>query len=139
MLIAQCSMNLVSQAFRMLHKFLRQLRSALLLLLLMLLIFSRFFDFGCTAMRKFAAENRLSFFITAMRESRLIFITGTDTGVGKTVLSAMLLSHLRAGGCHALGLKPFCSGARADVDLLRAVQARELTREEINPFYFPEP
>ena len=47
---------------------------------------------------------------------RIIFITGTDTGVGKTVLTGLLLHHLREGGCHALALKPFCSGSRADTE-----------------------
>jgi dethiobiotin synthetase len=42
----------------------------------------------------------------------VIFITGTDTGVGKTVLTALLLSHLRQGGSGALALKPFYSGGR---------------------------
>lgn len=73
------------------------------------------------------------------KSARLLFITGTDTGVGKTVLTALLLAHLRHSGCHALALKPFCSGGRTDVRLLRAVQDRELTAEEINPFYFKEP
>ena len=36
-------------------------------------------------------------------------------------------------------MKPFCSGGRADVRLLRAMQDAELTEDEINPFYFPEP
>lgn len=70
---------------------------------------------------------------------RIIFITGTDTGVGKTLLTALLLQHLRASGCHALAMKPFCSGSRADAVLLRAVQERELTLNEINPFFFSEP
>jgi dethiobiotin synthetase len=70
---------------------------------------------------------------------RIIFITGTDTGVGKTLLTALLLHHLRQSGCHALAMKPFCSGSRADVELLRKVQDEELTRDEINPFFFTEP
>ena len=36
-------------------------------------------------------------------------------------------------------MKPFCSGSRADVALLRSLQGRELTTDEINPFYFREP
>ena len=36
-------------------------------------------------------------------------------------------------------MKPFCSGGRADVRLLRAMQDGELAEDEINPFYFPEP
>jgi len=69
----------------------------------------------------------------------VIFITGTDTGVGKTVLTGLLLQHLRQGGCHALAMKPFCSGSRADAKFLRVVQDDELTLEEINPFFFAEP
>jgi dethiobiotin synthetase len=69
---------------------------------------------------------------------RIIFITGTDTGVGKTLLTGLLLYHLRQGGCHALAMKPFCSGSRADAEFLNAIQDRELTRDGINPFFFAE-
>lgn len=69
----------------------------------------------------------------------LVFITGTSTGVGKTLLTALLLRHQRSSGMRALALKPFCSGTRADVTLLRTLQDRELSLNEINPFYFPEP
>src|SRR4051812_14027143 len=68
---------------------------------------------------------------------RIAFITGTDTGVGKTIFTGLLLHHLRQRH-HALAMKPFCSGGRADVKLLRAMQDEELTEAEINPFYFPE-
>jgi dethiobiotin synthetase len=71
--------------------------------------------------------------------ARILFITGTDTGVGKTLLTGLLLDHLRHSGCHALAMKPFCSGDRADVDFLHAIQNAELTPDEINPFFFAEP
>ena len=71
--------------------------------------------------------------------TKLIFITGTDTGVGKTVLTSLLLCHLRRQGAHALALKPFCSGTRADAELLYRLQDGELALDEVNPFYFPEP
>ena len=70
---------------------------------------------------------------------KIIFITGTDTGVGKTLFTALLLNHLRENGCHALAMKPFCSGTRADAELLCALQNGELTIDEINPFFFDEP
>ena len=38
------------------------------------------------------------------------FITGTDTGIGKTVASTALLHALRALGLHAVGMKPVASG-----------------------------
>jgi dethiobiotin synthetase len=70
---------------------------------------------------------------------KTIFITGTDTGVGKTVLTALLLSHLRQTGSPALAIKPFCSGRRSDAKLLHLLQDNALSIDEINPFYFPEP
>jgi dethiobiotin synthetase len=73
------------------------------------------------------------------RHGKIIFITGTDTGVGKTIFTGLLVHHLRTTGVHALAMKPFCSGGRGDVRLLRAMQDAELTEDEINPFYFPEP
>jgi dethiobiotin synthase len=71
--------------------------------------------------------------------AKTIFVTGTDTGVGKTLLTALVLHHLRRTGCHALAMKPFCSGGRGDVKLLNSLQNCELLTEEINPFYFVEP
>jgi dethiobiotin synthetase len=70
---------------------------------------------------------------------KIIFITGTDTGVGKTVLTALLLSHLRQSGVPALAIKPFCSGGRDDAQLLHTLQPDEITLDAINPFYFSEP
>ncbi len=74
-----------------------------------------------------------------MSGKKIIFITGTDTGVGKTMLTALLLKHLRAGGCRALAMKPFCSGGRGDVRLLQSLQRGELSDAEMNPFYFGAP
>jgi dethiobiotin synthetase len=74
-----------------------------------------------------------------VRAPKIIFITGTDTGVGKTLLTSLLLCHLRQTGHHALALKPFCSGIRADARLLHTLQEGELPLDEINPFFFPEP
>ncbi len=71
--------------------------------------------------------------------SKIIFITGTDTGVGKTLLTGLLLVHLRELGKRALAIKPFCTGGRADAELLYSLQGGELTLDQINPFYFPEP
>lgn len=69
----------------------------------------------------------------------IYFITGTDTGVGKTVLTALLVRQLRAQGVRALAVKPVCSGGRADARLLRRAQSNELTLDEINPWHFRAP
>jgi dethiobiotin synthetase len=71
--------------------------------------------------------------------SRIFFVTGTDTGVGKTLLTALLLQHFRTTGVRALAMKPFCSGGRADVNLLQELQGAAFPADFINPFYFPEP
>ena len=69
----------------------------------------------------------------------VIFITGTDTGVGKTLLTSLLLRHLRRNRCHALAMKPFCSGNREDVCRLHPIQDGELSLDEINPYFFAAP
>ncbi len=71
--------------------------------------------------------------------ARIIFITGTDTGAGKTLLTALLLDYLRKSGHQALAMKPFCSGSLGDVKLLSSVQNHELSNKLVNPFYFEEP
>lgn len=67
------------------------------------------------------------------------FITGTDTGVGKTYFTAMLTRALRKAGFDTAALKPICCGPREDVHILRAAADGELTPEEINPLFFDLP
>jgi len=71
--------------------------------------------------------------------TRIYFITGTDTGVGKTVLTALFVRHLRMAGVRALAVKPFCSGGRDDARVLRRAQNEEATLDELNPWYFRAP
>ncbi len=69
---------------------------------------------------------------------RVMVITGTDTGVGKTVLTSALLRYGRGCGREMVGLKPLCSGDRADArKLLRAAGAGGGTDlNDINPWYW---
>jgi dethiobiotin synthetase len=71
-----------------------------------------------------------------MEMARTIFITGTDTGVGKTVLTALLVRFLRMRGVHAAALKPICSGGRDDARKIFAAMNGTLTLDEINPWHF---
>jgi len=64
------------------------------------------------------------------------FITGTDTGVGKTVLTALLARFLRERGVKVAALKPLCSGGRDDALALHAALGGALTLDEINPWHF---
>ena len=70
---------------------------------------------------------------------QIVFVTGTDTGSGKTVLSALLLQHLRSQGVNALAMKPVCTGPRDDVHLLQSIQENQLSDDLINPFYYRDP
>ena len=71
-----------------------------------------------------------------------LFVTGTDTGVGKTVLSAALLAAMRAAGEEVMAHKPAVTGLGeppegegppwpADHELLGAAAA--ITPEEVTP------
>ena len=68
-----------------------------------------------------------------------MFITGTDTGVGKTVLTALLTQFLRERGVRVAALKPVCSGGRDDARRLRAALGGTLALDEINPWHFRAP
>ncbi|MFO1459003.1 MAG: dethiobiotin synthase [Verrucomicrobiota bacterium] len=70
---------------------------------------------------------------------RILFVTGNDTGVGKTVLSVLLIRHLRRNGRRSVALKPFCSGGRDDAEALFRAQAGEVDLDRINPWHFRAP
>ncbi len=69
--------------------------------------------------------------------ARVLFVTGTDTGVGKTVLAAALVRGLRRSGVRAVGLKPLCSGGREDAEALWAAAEGALPLDAVNPWHFP--
>ncbi|MCX6971705.1 MAG: dethiobiotin synthase [Verrucomicrobia bacterium] len=67
------------------------------------------------------------------------FLTGTDTGVGKTFVTALLARALRRAGLDTIALKPICSGDRGDAEILRAACDSELEIDEVNPMWFQAP
>jgi len=85
-----------------------------------------------------AYQYHFRFDVAGMKRTTF-FITGTDTGVGKTVLTALLTRHLRERGVNAAALKPICSGGRDDARALRAAMNAALTSDEINPWHFRAP
>jgi dethiobiotin synthetase len=68
-----------------------------------------------------------------------LFITGTDTGVGKTHTATRLLHLLRAMGVSCAGMKPICCGDRRDAELLLAASSDGLTIDEVNPVWLKTP
>ena len=67
---------------------------------------------------------------------QILFITGTDTGAGKTVLTSLLAQFLRSRGVNVAALKPVCSGGRGDALALHAALGGALMLDEINPWHF---
>jgi len=67
------------------------------------------------------------------------FITGTDTGVGKTFATALITAALRRASYDTIALKPLCSGDRGDVEILQSASGGEVTLDEINPVWLQTP
>ncbi|OLE40927.1 MAG: dethiobiotin synthase, partial [Thaumarchaeota archaeon 13_1_20CM_2_38_5] len=74
------------------------------------------------------------------------FVTGTDTGVGKTVITAALAMCLRKRGIDVGVMKPIASGIpqktgfkSSDVSLLCDAAGITDCEEMINPFFLPIP
>jgi dethiobiotin synthetase len=68
-----------------------------------------------------------------------LFITGTDTGVGKTHIAVRLLHLLRATGVRCAGMKPICCGDRGDAEALLASGSDGLSIEDVNPVWLQTP
>jgi dethiobiotin synthetase len=68
-----------------------------------------------------------------------IFITGTDTGVGKTFFTVLLTKALRDQGVPALALKPISCGDREDALRLSEAANGAISPIEINPIHFAAP
>jgi dethiobiotin synthetase len=66
------------------------------------------------------------------------FVTGTDTNVGKTYATRLILEMLRAEGVDAVGYKPVSCGDREDAILLAAASGG-LTLDEVNPLHLNTP
>lgn len=69
------------------------------------------------------------------------FITGTDTGVGKTLISCALLHAFAAQGRRVAGFKPVAAGCdedehNDDAKALRAASSIQLTYGQVNPYCF---
>jgi len=68
-----------------------------------------------------------------MSEPTGIFITGTDTGVGKTVVASGLVRLAAGRGRRVVGLKPVASGAESTPNGLRNEDALALAAESTVP------
>jgi len=71
------------------------------------------------------------------------FVTGTDTGVGKTMVSCILLRMFADQGHTVVGMKPVAAGREnglwQDVELLKSVSNVHAALADINPYAFDVP
>lgn len=78
---------------------------------------------------------------------RGVFVTGTDTDVGKTLIACALLHAWRAAGKTAIGMKPVAAGCEiqaqslicGDVIMLRQASSVQAPNELVNPYAFEPP
>lgn len=76
-----------------------------------------------------------------------LYVTGTDTGIGKTMASTALLHALRRQGHTAVGMKPVASGCEhtpqgwrnEDALALQAASAPQPDYATLNPYALPAP
>lgn len=66
---------------------------------------------------------------------RNFIVTGTDTEVGKTYVSCLIIKALREAGVNAAGFKPVACGDRQDARHLREAGPEGLTLEDLNPVF----
>jgi len=77
--------------------------------------------------------------------ARSVYVTGTDTGVGKTVASVALVRAWRARGLRTIGMKPVASGCErtpegwrnADALRLQAASDPRPAYDDLNPWALP--
>ena len=75
------------------------------------------------------------------------FITGTDTGIGKTFVTCILMQFIKFHHKKVIGMKPIAAGvdikkgetANEDVNLLQYESSLKLKVGEINTYSFDEP
>jgi dethiobiotin synthetase len=68
-----------------------------------------------------------------------IFITGTDTEIGKTAFTAGLATVLKRQGLNVGVMKPIAAGSRADAELLKQAACVNDALDTINPIYLRDP
>ncbi len=82
-----------------------------------------------------------------MSENKAFFITGTDTGIGKTWITLTLMRMFKNHGYRVAGMKPVACGADRDEGCFVNEDALAIQEQcsmaydynDINPYVFPEP
>ena len=75
------------------------------------------------------------------------FVTGTDTGIGKTFVTCILMQFIKFHHKKVIGMKPIAAGvdikngetSNEDVNLLKYESTLQLELGEVNTYSFDEP
>lgn len=67
------------------------------------------------------------------------FLTGTDTGVGKTYVASLLVRAGRKAGLDTVGMKPICAGDRDDAGAIHQACDEIIPINTINPVWYRTP
>lgn len=68
-----------------------------------------------------------------------LFLTGTDTNVGKTFVASLFVRALRKTGLDTVGMKPICCGDRTDGEVLHAACDGAIPLNDVNPVWLRTP
>lgn len=79
--------------------------------------------------------------------AQALFVTGTDTEIGKTLAAAGLMHAYRRAGFSVVGMKPVAAGCypspnglkNEDVEALREAASVAAPIDEVNPYLFADP
>lgn len=70
---------------------------------------------------------------------KTLFVGGTDTGVGKTIVAGALASALRLRGYRVGVMKPVACGGHEDARFLQSCAGTQDPADKVNPIYLKEP
>ena len=73
------------------------------------------------------------------RGTAAFFVTGTDTDIGKTFCTCVLLREFRDRGIDAIGFKPVSCGSQEDARKFQKLSIDGLTLGQLNPVYLKHP
>lgn len=81
------------------------------------------------------------------KDPDVFFVTGTDTGIGKTLTTTVLMKKEQQSHCRVIGMKPIASGCNVvqgelrniDADVLRISGSVSLPYQQVNPIALEAP
>lgn len=82
---------------------------------------------------------RFSLPISVVKKYNGVFVTGTGTGVGKTVVAGIIAHRLRKKGVSIGVMKPISTGSRLDALFLKKTADVTDSIDDINPIHLKEP